>query len=220
MTPDPLLRSFCDYLKVEKGLRPLTIQAYQRDLEDFSGFLGSRKRGLAQAKRSDLHDFVARRLADGLEGRSVARRVSALRQFYRYLLLDRMIKADPTVNLEAPKQWKVLPKSLSPGEVEGMIAPTHGEQAKSTQAVALRSRNRAILEVLYAGALRVSELCACRVEDLKLELGMVLVRGKGDKERIVPLGAPAQSALKTYLFESRPALLGGRTSPLLFVGRG
>jgi integrase/recombinase XerD len=215
-----LLRSFCDYLQVEKGLRPLTLEAYRRDLGQFSEFLRKRRRSLAEARRDDVRSFVSRGLADGLDSRSAARKLAALRQFYRYLLLDRVTDCDPTVNIETPKQWKVLPKSLATSEVEAMLQRQPAGENLSKLATALQQRDFAILEVLYAGALRVSELTSARVEDLKLELGMVLVRGKGDKERIVPLGAAAQQALSTYIREGRVSLLAGKSSPLLFIGRG
>lgn len=211
-----LLRSFCDYLKVEKGLRPLTLAAYSRDLRQFAGFL--RRRNLAEAKRTDVGAFVSRLFSDGLDSRSVARKLAALRHFYKFLLLDRVICHDPTVNVETPKQWKVLPKSLAPTEIERLLSP-HAT-ADSTLEAALQQRNIAMLEVLYAGALRVSELTAARLEDLKLDLGIMMVRGKGDKERLAPLGSAAQKALASYIAEARPRLLAGKTSPFLFLGRG
>ena len=215
-----LLRSFGDYLKIEKGLRPLTLEAYRSDLSQFCAFLGKRHRTLAEARRDDVRAFVFRGLSDGLEGRSAARKLATLRHFYKYLLLDRVTDRDPTVNVETPKQWKILPKSLATSEVEAMLAPAANPPKESKYAAALRQRDQAMLEVLYAGALRVSELITTRVADLKLELGMVMVRGKGDKERIVPLGAAAQQAISAYLRDGRPALVGHKTSPLLFVGHG
>lgn len=215
-----LLRSFRSYLQVEKGLRPLTLQAYGRDLGQFSEFLRKRKRSLIEARRQDVRDFMARGLSDGLDSRSAARKLAALRHFYKYLLLDGLTSSDPTVNIETPKQWKVLPKSLATSEVETMLQAPAARLSASRLAHALQQRDTAILEVLYAGALRVTELTSARIADLKLEVGMVLVRGKGDKERIVPLGAAAQQAISTYLHEGRNALLGNKTSPLLFIARG
>jgi len=213
-----LLRRFSDYLRVEKGLARLTIQAYASDLEHFAEFLHIRRRGPAQARRKDVRDFLSDLFDRGQDGRSVARKLSALRQFYKFLLLDRHIQHDPTVNLDSPRQWKVLPKSLALNEIEQMLAESVG--ADSQLKSALAARNRTMLEVLYAGALRVSELTTARTEDVKLELGFILVRGKGDKERIVPLGASAQSALQEYIASARGVLLNGKTSPLLFIRRG
>jgi len=149
----------------------------------------------------------------------VGRKLSALRHLYRYLLLDKLIDHDPTLNIDSPMQWKVLPKSLARDEVETMLAsPRPLGETQAAAAVAVR--NRAMLEMFYAGALRVSELINVKLEDLKLDMGYVLVRGKGDKERIVPLGRSAQQALTEYMGQSRTALASGKNSPLLFIGRG
>ncbi len=135
-----------------------------------------------------MRDFLNALLSNGVDGRSVARKLSALRHFYKYLLLDRYIKIDPTLNIDSPRQWKVLPKSLAADEVESVLrGPMRAKDDRMSQALGLR--DRAILEVFYAGALRVSEVINVKLEDLKLELGYVLVRGKGDKERIVPVGS-------------------------------
>ena len=115
-----LLNSFLDYLKVEKGLAPLSVSAYQSDLEQYSEFLLKRKRAPLAARRQDVRDFLNALLSNGVDGRSVARKLSALRHFYKYLLLDRYIKADPTLNIDSPRQWKVLPKSLATDEVESV----------------------------------------------------------------------------------------------------
>jgi len=221
-TADPNLRlliSFLDYLKVEKGLAPLTVAAYRSDLEQYAGFLLKRKRGLKEARRQDVRDFLNSLLANGVEGRSVARKLSALRHLYKYLLLDRYIAADPTLNIDTPRQWKVLPKSLAADELESVLqGPPRAVDDRFSQALA--GRDRALLEVFYAGALRVSEIVKLKLEDLKLELGYVLVRGKGDKERIVPLGRAAQEMVQAYLREARPVLAAGKSSPALFIARG
>ncbi len=187
---DPNLRlvsSFLDYLKVEKGLAPLSVAAYSSDMDQYSAFLLKRKRALREARRQDVKDFLNALLSDGLDGRSVARKLSALRHFYKYLLLDRYIQADPTLNIDTPRQWKVLPKSLAADEIEEVLkGPPRAKDDRWSQALTVR--DRAILEVFYAGALRVSEVITLKLEDLKLEMGYVLVRGKGDKERIVPMG--------------------------------
>jgi integrase/recombinase XerD len=219
---DPNLRligSFLDYLKVEKGLAPLTVSAYQSDLEQYSEFLLKRKRPLRDARRQDVRDFLNSLLSNGVDGRSVARKLSTLRHFYKFLLLDRSIKADPTLNIDTPRQWKVLPKSLATDEVESLLqGPPRAKDNRISQALTIR--DRAILEVCYAGALRVSEIINVKLEDLKLELGYVLVRGKGDKERIVPLGRAAQEVVQQYLRDARPVLGAGKSSPTLFVARG
>lgn len=219
---------FLDYLKIEKGLARLTVTAYGHDIGQFADFLARRKRLLAAARREDVRDYLEHLLKSAnretgavLDGRSVARKLSALRQFYKYLLLDRHIEGDPTLNLDTPRQWKVLPKMLTREEVERLIGPEReqsGADAQTAQALAIR--NRTILEVLYAGGLRVSEVVGAKVEDVKLDLGYVLVRGKGDKERIVPLGRAAVEALRAYMGGARTALCNGRSATILFVGRG
>jgi integrase/recombinase XerD len=215
-----VLAEFADYLKVEKGLARLTVEAYLRDLKQFADFLGQRPgRGLRRARRQDVGQFLERLFSHQADGRSVARKLSSLRHFYRYLLLDRHIESDPTLNIETPRQWKVLPKSLSRAEAETLLAEKPPVSDRR-EAAALACRDRAMLEMLYAGALRVSEIVGVGLEDLKLEQGYVLVRGKGDKERIVPLGRAALGALRAYLAEARPLLAGGKGSPLLFLGRG
>jgi integrase/recombinase XerD len=208
-----VVRGFLDYLKVERGLAPLSMEAYGRDVSQFAEFLKKRGRRLTGARRADVGSFLEQLLANGVDGRSVGRKLSALRQLYRYLLLDRHTEHDPTLNIESPRQWKILPKSLARAEIEAML----GTQAGDNEA--LRIRDRAILETLYGGALRVSEIAGLRLQDVKLELGYVLVRGKGDKERVAPLGRSAQRAIQIYLQQSRPQLVEGRSSPLLFVGQ-
>lgn len=216
-----LLASFSDYLKVEKGLAPLSVAAYQRDLQQYGEFLGNRRRSVGTARREDVRGFLDQLFANAADGRTVARKLSALRHFYRYLLLDRKLEHDPTLNIELPKQWKVLPKSLSKEEISQMLTPTvqadSAERKGTRHSAALDLRNRAMLEVLYAGALRVSEVAGVQLEDLKLELGCVQVRGKGDKERIVPMGRAAQEAIETYLRDARPKLTGSSNSKLLFT---
>jgi integrase/recombinase XerD len=214
-----LASSFLDYLKVEKGLAPLSVAAYKSDLEQFSQYLLQRKRGLRDAKRQDLKDFLNALLSNGVDGRSVARKLSALRHFYKYLLLDRYLQVDPTLNIDTPRQWKVLPKSLAADEIETVLqGPPRARDDRTSQALGLR--NRAMLEVFYAGALRVSEVISLKIEDLKLEMGYVLVRGKGDKERVVPLGKSAQDFLQEYLRDARPVLAAGQSEPVLFIARG
>src|SRR2546430_3664328 len=211
-TDQRVIAAFTDYLKVEKGLAPRSVEAYTRDLKQFQLFLASKRRTLLDCRRDDVRSFLDRLFSDQVDGRSVARKLSALRHFYRFLLLDRLIQHDPTLNIETPKQWKVLPKSLSTSEVERLLTPGDDESI-------LRVRDRAILEVLYAGGLRVSEVIGIALEDMKLELGYVLVRGKGDKERIVPLGKTSQQSLISYLAEVRPKILGQRGSKYLFIGK-
>jgi integrase/recombinase XerD len=217
--PYPMVKSFLDYLKVEKGLAPLTVDAYMSDLTQFAEFLEARRRELAHARREDVRGFLSQLFANGVKDRSVARKLSTLRHFYKYLLLDRMIKHDPTLEIDSPKQWKVLPKSLAASEIDSMLASA-GEPGDSKLSAALAQRDRAMVEMLYAGGLRVTEIVNVKLEDLKLEVGHVLVRGKGDKERIVPMGRAAQDQIRAYMGDGREALLNGKMSSMLFVHRG
>jgi len=233
-----VLSGFLDYLRIEKGLAPLSISAYTTDICQFSEFLEKSKRLLLTARRIEVRDFLQQLFSHQVDGRSVGRKLSALRHLYRYLLLDKKIDHDPTLNIESPKQWKVLPKALARDEMEATLAApstrrnADGERSTPYSAT-LAARDQAMLEVFYAGALRVSELVNAKLEDLKLDAGYMLVRGKGDKERVVPLGRSAQDALTEYLAQARPGLAGGkrseasanvaassRNSPLLFIARG
>jgi integrase/recombinase XerD len=207
-----VLSGFLDYLRIEKGLARLSISAYTTDILQFAEFLENHKRLLLTSRRNDVREFLQQLFSHQVDGRSVGRKLSALRHLYRYLLLDKRIDHDPTLDIESPRQWKVLPKSLARDEVESTLASPVALLAsgkrKSKDAAALAARDRAMLELLYAGALRVSEMVNATLEDLKLESGYMLVRGKGDKERIVPLGKPAQDALSEYLAQGRLVLAG------------
>ena len=213
------LRSFLDYLRVERGSAKLTIAAYTSDLAQFAEFLEKRKQKLIGARREDVRAYIQELFSNQLDGRSVGRKLSAIRHLYRHLLLDGKIDKDPTLNIDLPKQWKVLPKALSRDEVGAMLAETPPRN-ETVRAQALALRDHAMLELLYAAGVRVSELADARLEDLKLEMGYILVRGKGDKERMVPLGVPAQQALQRYLKSGREVLAKERSSPLLFLGAG
>ena len=215
MSKPQALLAFLSYLKVEKGLSPLTVEAYQGDLLQLAEFLEKRNRTLLNATRPDLLAFLQQLTANMVEGRSRARKLSALRHFYKFLLLDKKIKHDPTLNIESPQQWKILPKSLAVAEIDAMLA----QEKSKPQDPAFAIRNTALLELLYATGMRVSEIVNLRLEDLNLQASSAIVRGKGDKERIVPFGAAARDALLTYLRDARPRLCGPRRSALVFVDR-
>jgi len=200
-----LLNDYAAYLRVEKGLRPLTCEAYLSDLRIFAELLEDRNAVLLSAVEADVSSFLDHLRAHNIDSRSSARKLSCLRGFYKWLLLDRRIRHDPTVNIESPKAWKVLPKSLAEPEVTEMLERA-ALAASHPQAKATAMRDRAILELLYAGGLRVSEVTSLSVSDLGIDAGRVQVRGKGDKERIVPLGRSALQALEQYLREGRPHL--------------
>jgi len=200
-----LLQDYGTYLRVEKGLRPLTCEAYLSDLRIFAEFLEGRNALLLTACDADVAGLLEHLRKHGIDARSSARKLSCLRGFYKWLLLDRRIHRDPTVNIESPRAWKVLPKSLAEREVTEMLERA-ALAASHPQAKATALRDRAILELLYAGGLRVSEVVSLATSDLALDIGRVQVRGKGDKERIVPLGRSALQALEQYLREGRPHL--------------
>lgn len=216
---DRMVKGFLDYLNVEKGLTPLTVSAYKCDLIQFAEFLAVGRRELAEARREDIRAFLSQLFANGVKDRSVARKLSTLRHFYKYLLLDRIIKEDPTLEIDSPKQWKVLPKSLALTEIDSMMKAA-GQADDAKLSAALAQRDQTMLEVFYAGGMRVSEIIHIKLEDLKLELGYILVRGKGDKERIVPIGKAAQERISAYLSDGRAQLLCKKISPMLFVRRG
>ena len=213
------LSAFLDYLRVERGSAKLTIAAYTSDLAQFAEFLEKRHVVLSGARREDVREYIQELFSNSLDGRSVGRKLSAIRHLYRHLLLDGKIDKDPTLNIELPKQWKVLPKALSRAEVGAMLAEAPPRNA-TARSQALRLRDHAMLELLYAGGVRVSEVADARLEDLKLEMGYIMVRGKGDKERMVPLGVPAQAAIQQYLKNSREVIVKKTNSPLLFLGTG
>jgi integrase/recombinase XerD len=208
-----IVSSFLDYLRIEKGLAKLTILAYTTDIGQFAEFLEKQKRTLMTARRDDVREFLYQLSSHNVDPRSRGRKLSALRHLYRYLLLDKKIDRDPTLNIESPRQWKILPKALARTEMEATLAAPLkrieiGVERSSDSSLALR--DGAMLEVFYAGALRVSEIVNAKLDDLKLDAGYMLVRGKGDKERVVPLGKSAQDALGKYLAESRPVLVRGK----------
>jgi integrase/recombinase XerD len=203
-----LLREYATHLRVEKGLRPLSVEAYQRDLESFAEFVEGVPRTLMSAGQEDVSGFMRHLREHDIESRSVARKLSCLRGFYRWLLKDKRIKHDPTVNIESPSSWKVLPKSLAEGDVREMLERT-GAAARMADADGTSLRDHAMMELLYAGGLRVGEIVTLREEDLRLESASVQVRGKGDKERIVPIGRSAVEALEMYVKRGRPELVRG-----------
>jgi integrase/recombinase XerD len=205
-----LLREYKGHLRVERGLRPLSIEAYARDLEQFAEFLEKTAKTLMGARQEDVAEWMRDKREKGVESRSIARKLSCLRGFYKWLLMDKRVVGDPTVNIESPSSWKVLPKSLGEREVGEMLAST-GYRADAEDADGAALRNHAMLELLYAGGLRVGEIVSLRQEDLNLDAGRVLVRGKGDKERIVPIGEKAVAALRMYVERGRVSLVSGKT---------
>lgn len=200
---------FLDALWMERGLRDATLTAYRTDLYTLAGWLNRRSLTLVTAQRGDLLEYLAVRSRDGLGARSAARLLSSMRRLYQHLVREAVLTADPTARIEAPKLDRSLPKSLTEDEVERLI----GAPSDSL----LGTRDRAMLEVLYATGLRVSELVTLSVNQLNPRQGVVLVRGKGGKERLVPLGEEALHWIEQYLRDVRPRFLKGRLSDTLFV---
>ena len=207
---EALRREYLDFCRVEKGLAANSLDAYRRDLARLAAFLGSRGRALEQAAPDDLRAFVDSLYADGMSGRSVARHLSAVRRFYLYLVDRGRILDDPAADLSSPTQWKQLPKFLTLDEVDRLLAAPDPETARG-------GRDRAMLQLLYATGLRVSELISVEQAHLNLELGVVRTRGKGDKQRLVPVGKQALEAIEDYVERGRAALLKHKTSLYLFV---
>jgi len=203
-----LLREYSVYLCVERGLRPLSVSAYITDLEQFAEFMEKTEGTLLVAVQSDVAGFLGEQRNNQVGDRTLARKLSALKGFYRWLLKDKRKTLDPTMLIESPSRWKTLPKSIDRVEMNGMLDRLSAA-AEADDAGRLQLRDHAILEVFYGAGLRASELCDLRVEDVNFEISRAHVRGKGDKERIVPLGQPACRALQEYLERGRPSLARG-----------
>lgn len=205
----PLVERFLESLWMEKGLSPHTIAAYRSDLAQYQNWLQERGVELHGSGREAILDHLAWRLNAGYQARSTARFLSGLRGFYRFLLREGLIGQDPTLQVELPQLGRPLPKSLSEADVEALLAaPDIGE--------AIGLRDRAMLEVLYACGLRVTELISLTLEQVNLRQGVLRVFGKGSKERLVPLGEEAMVWVARYVRDSRPLLLDGKPSDVLF----
>jgi len=205
-----LIERFADALWMEQGLSANTLAAYQSDLRAFAGWLSKeRGKGLAQALRSDLLDYLTLRSRQGRKPRSSARLLSCLRQFYQYLLRQGAIQGDPSIRVEAPRLGRPLPKTLTEAEVEALLRAPDTDDPRG-------HRDRTMLELLYATGLRVSELVGLTPQQVSLVQGVLRVTGKGGKERLVPLGEEAVSWLQDYLQGPRLDLLGGRLCDFLF----
>jgi integrase/recombinase XerD len=206
-----IVDAFCDALWLEDGLARNTLDSYRRDLQQFAGWLEKRSgTDLLVADQALIQDYLAHKFRSKARASTAARLLSTLKRFYRHALRQNTIRTDPTLRIDTPKLPRPLPKTLTEADVEGLLAaPALGQP--------LGLRDRAMLEVLYASGLRVSELVTLKVPQVSRDMGVVRVMGKGSKERLVPLGEEALSWLERYLKEARPALLGGKTSDALFV---
>ena len=207
------LDEFINYMNIERGLSGNTTYSYRSDIEKFISFLGGKgKQGFEEVKRDDVMDFLMAEKDRGLQPRSLARALVAIRMFFRFMTIEGYLRRDVTEVIESPRLWKLLPQVLSISEVELLLKQP---DISTTQGL----RDRAVLELLYASGLRASELVGLRVEDVNLQSGFVQAWGKGGRERIVPLGRKAAKAIGEYLEKSRPLLLKKKNSPHLFISR-
>lgn len=204
------VQAFLDFCRVEKGLAALSIKAYSRDLKGFTQWAAEEKILVDVPGAADLRRYLDSLYASGLAPRSIARHLTTLRNFYRFLVAEGSLGEDPTALIPMPRQWFSLPKHLNHAEMEQLTKAPDADKATGL-------RNRAMIELLYASGLRVSEICQAEISDLNLEMGLIRVFGKGGKQRLVPVGQAALASIRTYLEGGRAALLKGRDSKYLFI---
>jgi integrase/recombinase XerD len=205
-----LVDGYLTHLRVERRLADHTLESYSRDLRDLVEYAAGTGASIVELDRHALEDFTAQMMSAGKSPRSVARSVAAVRGFYRFAVLARHLEQSPADDLHAPRAWPSLPKFLSVDDVEKLIQQPDVSTPRGL-------RDRAMIEVLYATGMRVSELITLRASDLNLDAGYLSCTGKGNKQRIVPVGDHASEWLRRFMREGRPALLGRRSSPWLFV---
>lgn len=208
-----LIDTFLNYLSVERGLSNNTISAYRRDLNLYVGFLLKNQiDALGKASKNDIVNFMLFQKDQGLSVNSISRRLTAVRIFYRFLVRERLLKTDPSSLVDSPKTWKKIPDALSLNEIELLI---NQPNIRKMQGI----RDRAVLEVLYATGMRVSEVVNLKLDNVKLDVGFVRCIGKGNKERIIPLGKKAIESINRYLSDSRVSFLNKKESDFLFLNR-
>ena len=200
-------KSFLDFCRVEKGLAANSLHSYQFDLQRLSSSIPV---PLTDASTQNLTGYVESLYSAGLSARSIARHITTLRNFYSFLLREGSVQRDPTEFLTLPKQWTTLPKYLNRDQVDRLLAAPPVDKPTGL-------RNRAMLELLYASGLRVTELCRLELAAVERDMGVLRVTGKGNKQRLVPFGESARDAVDRYLGDGRPRLLKGRASRFLFV---
>ncbi len=212
-SPEDALRLFLEYLAVERGLSANTIQSYERDVRKLVDVLRARKIPLSQVSEDTLVRFIHGESQGGLSARSLARLISALRSFFRFLVLSGYLKTDSTTQLTTPSTWLALPKFLTVAEAEALLQAPDEKKPRGL-------RDRAMLEVLYGSGLRVTELATLKIAEINLHDGFLVCRGKGGKERIVPLGRSSCQAIRRYLDEVRPLVDPGGREELFLSRRG
>lgn len=204
---------FLNYLSVERGLSKNTIISYREDLDSYLGFIKNNHiTVLSKTTKENISSYMQKQKDKGISPNSIARRLAAIKSFYRFLLRERILQNDPSSLIDAPKLWKKIPDTLSLNEVESLL---NQPNLKNKQGL----RDKAILETLYATGMRVSEAANLKLEDVNLEIGFLKCVGKGNKERIIPLGQKAIASISKYLEKSRPALLGKKQSENIFISR-
>jgi integrase/recombinase XerD len=201
------ITAFLNFCRLEKGLSSNSLDAYSADLARFKEFIGSAE---GVPGTAEIRGHIDKLYQSGLGSRSVGRHLTTLRNFYGFLLREGEIAADPTEHLRTPRQWQTIPKYLNREEIDKIIEAPDLSRANGL-------RDRAMMELLYASGLRVSELCKAGLGDLNLELGVLRTTGKGNKQRLVPVGKAAILAVRAYLEGGRPQLLKGRASRYLFI---
>ncbi|OGW37473.1 MAG: site-specific tyrosine recombinase XerD [Nitrospirae bacterium RBG_13_39_12] len=207
-----LLKNFLTYLSVEKGLSRNTVDAYFLDLKKYLEFLSSKDKQFASLSKSDIIDFIEKLRDEGYSISSICRIISSIKGLCKYLIIEKIIKEDPTENLQSPKKWNRLPKSLSFTEVESLLEINPSIHYNPTTI-----RDYVMLELLYSSGLRVSELVSLKLNDINLEAGFLRVLGKGSKERVVPINIRAVETVKRYINQQRSEILKNRRSSYLFV---
>lgn len=210
---DLLIDRFLNYIRIEKGLAKNSIDAYARDMRRFAEYLEEKDICMDMVSRVEIIGFISEMGKSGLSPRSISRVLSVLRRFYNFLLLEGVIKEDPTLEIQSPRSWFTLPNVLTIDEVDLLLNLSKANGP-------LGVRDDAMLELLYATGVRVSELVSLKIDEINLELGYLITKGKGNKERIIPIGEVALMKLKRYLLDARPLILKGRSSSSLFIKRG
>ena len=207
---EALVEEYLAFCRIEKGLAANSLAAYRSDLERLARFFAGRNRSACEASPDDLRSYLDALFEAGLSNRSIARNLTSVRTFYRYLLVEGRIHVDPCADLSQPSQWKRLPKFLSLDEVDRLLEAPDAATPRGL-------RDRALLQTFYGTGMRVSELAALETSAWSAQLGVLRVRGKGGKQRLVPVGRQALAAVGEYLERGRGQLLKRRASPFLFV---
>ena len=201
-----LAAAFLNFCRVEKGLSPNSISSYSTDLAGFVQYSGDVSPPGTEVLRAYIDHLYKRKLGS----RSIARHLTTLRNFYGFLLREGVVDRDPTEHLKAPRQWQTIPKYLNSAEIDRLLDTPDASKPTGL-------RDRAMMQLLYATGLRVSELCRAGVSDLNLQMGVIRTLGKGNKQRLIPVGRQAIEAVEAYLANGRPAILKGRASRYLFI---